>query len=174
MTSRVARALAAGGSLLLAGCPLPLPRTEARSAPLAGTVLREDGTPLRDAEVVVATRESGPSCTEPAVRSRTDDRGGFALAGTQHTYKVTWFVPNLDVVAPRFFLCVGVRDTLRPAYVGIGSLGPEAQPDTVHCVEWEWESRARVSCSGSAARDVVTGGRWQDSAAVGFFSVFLT
>jgi len=159
----------------LAGCPVPLARTEATSSPVVGRLVHDDGLPMVDAEVAVVTGGNGDSCGEVAERTRTDASGAFSLRGTQERYGTTWIVPNLDRVAPRFLLCASVMGAMRPAYVGIGSLSAEAKPDSVECVAWEWESRPRVSCTGAAQRAVVTGGRWTDvDGAAGFYRLLLT
>ena len=42
-------------------------------------------------------------------------------------------------------------------------------PDTVSCLQWIWEERARSVCSGSAEKPVQTGGHWSDSTASGYY-----
>lgn len=162
----------------MTACPLPLARTEAVSAPIAGRFLRDDGRPLANLEVAVSTEWQEGGCAKAALRTRTDSSGAFRLAGSAKHYEVTWFVPNLDRAAPRYRLCAGVGDTLRVAYTGYGSLAAAAEPDSVACVAWEWEAHARVTCAGRAERAVVTGGSWTDAAAGdggdGFYRLFLT
>lgn len=101
----------------------------------------------------------------------------FRLPGTVKRHETTWFIPNLDMAAHRFRLCVEVRDTLRLAYTGCGSLGETAKPGTVRCIVWEWVASPRVSCAGRAEQAVVTGGRWVDEVGAGgegFYRLFLT
>ena len=156
----------------LLGCPLPLARTEASSSPVVGRVVQADGLPLAGLAVAVATAWDDESCARPALETRTDAAGQFALAGTQERHETTWFVPNLHRGAPRFRLCVAAEGTLQAAYTGIGSLRAVAEPDTVACLAWEWQSRPRVTCSGRAERTIVEGGQWVDStAARGFYRV---
>lgn len=161
---------------LLAGCPLPIARTEATSAPVVGTLMREDGTPASGIEMGVATGWKDGPCSRPKLRTRTSKSGRFEFPGTQEHYETTWFVPNLDRVSPRYRICASVLDTMRPAYTGYGSLGEAAEPDSVACVAWRWEESSRVSCAGTAEQGVVTGGSWADSAdgVVGFYRLFLT
>ena len=161
----------------LTACPLPIARTEATSAPVVGSVAWADGRPAAGLEVAVSTGWNDDRCGEPALRTRTDAAGRFQLPGTEKRYRTTWFVPNLDVAAPRFRLCAGVGDTLRQAYTGYGAIGGVADPDSVSCVVWEWEGAPRVSCAGHAEHAVVTGGRWGDEAGergAGFYRLFLT
>jgi hypothetical protein len=161
----------------VAACPLPIARTETASAPVLGSIVWADGTPASGLEIAVSTEWSDAPCTKPALRVHTDVAGTFRLPGTQKHYKTTWFVPNLDLAAPRFHLCATVRDTSRKAYMGYGSLGEIAKPDSVMCVIWEWGAIPRVSCTGRAKRAVVTGGRWAEEAGErgeGFYRLFLT
>ena len=161
----LARALALA-TPLLAACPLPVARTEALSAPVIGHVAWADGRPLRDAEVIVAEMNE-ERCGRVEVGARTNAAGRFMLESVQRHHDVTWFIPNLDRIAPAYRVCVAVDDTLRPAYVGRGALHESARADTVSCIVWEWEARPRVSCAGGATRDVVTGGRWRDGLGTG-------
>jgi hypothetical protein len=144
---------------------------------VVGHILWADGTPASGLEIAVSTGWSDAPCFSPALRATTDAAGIFRLPGTEKHYKTTWFVPNLDLAAPRFRLCAAVRDTLRRAYTGYGSLGPTARADTVVCVVWESGNSPRVSCAGRAERAVVTGGRWADEVGQGsggFYRLFLT
>lgn len=168
--------LAACAPFLLA-CPLPIARTEATSAPVTGRLVRADGTPLSDSEIAVSTEWGDVTCTKPVSRTRTNSAGVFRLEGTEKRYETTWFVPNLHRYPPHYKLCAGIGDTLRRAYTGIGSLYGAAQPDSLACVAWEWETQPRVSCTGSVHRGVVTGGHWIDPSGTGgegFYRLFLT
>jgi hypothetical protein len=163
------------GVLILAACPLPIPRTEATSAPVVGRILREDGSPASGLDVGIATEwRGGPTCPRLALRMRTDATGSFRFAGTEKTYSTTWFVPNLDRGVPTFRLCAGVGDTLRRAYAGYGSLYDAPETDSLSCVAWELDAGLRVSCTGRARRDVVAGGRWTEGTEVveGYFRLF--
>lgn len=160
---------------VLSACPVPLARTEATSSPVVGRLVHEDGRPIADAEMAVATEGDIEQCGKLAERTRTDSSGAFSLRGTQERYGTTWIVPNLDRVAPRFALCASVAGAMRAAYTGIGSLGAEARPDTVECIAWTWKALPRVTCTGLARRAVVTGGRWTDAGgAAGFYRLLLT
>ena len=171
---RGAISLGALGALL--GCPLPIARTEAASAPVIGRLLREDGTPVAGASLAVSTEWDDGGCTSAVTRTRSDRSGRFELPGTEAHYRTTWFVPNLDRVAGSFAVCAGTGDTLQLslAYTGRGSLAPYARPDTLSCVVWQWAERERVTCAGSMQRSVSAGGTWSDSAGAGFYRVLLT
>src|SRR6266536_1931081 len=95
--------------------------------------------------------------------------GVFRLVATQRDYRVVWVIPNLDRFPPSYLLCVGAGDTLLPAYTGRGSLDAEAEPDSVTCLQWEWRDLTRVTCSGKAQRALVSGGRWTDEDASGWY-----
>jgi hypothetical protein len=162
---------------LLTGCPMPVARTETTSPPITGNLAWEDGSPASGLDVVASTEWSDDRCAKPAAHASTDTSGGFQLSATQMHYGVTWLVPNLDRIAPSFRLCATVHDTTRPGYRGYGSLTATAQPDSLSCVVWRWEGSLRMSCSGRAHRDVVTGGHWTDTVGErreGFYRLFLT
>ena len=161
----------------VAGCPLPIARTEATSAPVVGSIVWADGTPASGLEVAVSTGYGKTPCSSPLLRATSDAAGMFRLAGTEKHYTTTWFVPNLDRFAPSYRLCATVRDTLRPMYAGYGSLRQFADPDSVTCVVWETADSPRVSCAGRVQHAVVTGGHWIDTAGgggEGFYRLFLT
>lgn len=164
--------------LWLSGCPIPLAHTEAISAPVIGHLMRADGLPVPDAELVISTAPNDSICTQDSLRATTDATGTFQLPGATRRHAVAWVVPNFDPVAPRFWLCALLQDTLRPAYLGEGSLRGAAEPDSLICIAWEWEAQPRVTCSGRAGHSVVEGGQWADSTggnlARGFYRVFLT
>ena len=126
---------------------------------MIGTMVWANGTPASGLEVAVSTGYGKTPCSSPMLRSTTDAAGMFRLPGTEKHYTTTWFVPNLDRVAPRYRLCAAVRDTLRPAYTGFGSLGQTADPDSVACVVWELKDSHHVSCAGGAEHAVVAVGR---------------
>jgi hypothetical protein len=179
MTKRCIRArtiLLLAGAPILAGCPIPVAHTEATSSPITGRIVQADGAPLGGAEIVVSSGWRDAACTQAVARTRTDSAGKFQLAKTEKRYGTTWFVPNLDRVAPSFTLCVESGGALRDAYEGRGSLGETAERDSVECISWEWETSPRVSCTGRATQSLVTGGRWVDSISggEGFFRLFLT
>lgn len=75
-------------------------------------------------------------------------------------------MPNLDIVAPRYDIWMGVRDTVQQVYTGIGSLGENANRDVVDCVIWRSNGSPRVSCNGRTREAVVSGGGWTDIASL--------
>ncbi len=158
----------------LAGCPVPISHTETLSPPVVGVVHKSDGTPVVGAQVAVAYGYARTPCAQTTAHATTDSAGAFRLVATQKDYRVVWVIPNLDRFPPSYLLCVGAGDTLLPAYTGRGSLDAEAEPDSVTCLQWEWRDRTRVTCSGKAQRALVSGGRWTDEDASGWYRLILT
>ena len=157
-----------------AACPLPIPHTETLSAPVSGVLRRSDGTPLPGAIVAMSPEYGDSTCANATLRTTTDSAGTFQLPAFQKRYSVVWLIPNLDRAAPSYNLCAGA-DTLRTAYHGYGSLGDLAPPlDSLACIEWAWLGRARVTCSGSVERAVVTRGRWTAGDAIGWYRIIST
>ena len=162
---------------VLAACPVPGNYTTAKSAPVTGRIVWEDGTPANDIAVLVATDWARKLCGKVALQTRTNTAGAFELAGlTQHS-KVFWFIPNLDIAAPRFDVCVSVHDTVRHVYTGIGSLSASAAPDSLTCIAWRFEQSPRAGCNGRAMQAFVSGGHWGDgtrAGQTGFYRLLLT
>ena len=166
-------------ALLLTACPAPIARTEMVSAPLVANIVATDGTPASGVEVAISTDWRDSDCRTATIRARADSLGRVHFDATSKHYSVTWIVPNLDRVPPRYGVCVAAGDTLRHAYDGVGSLVGSVDGDSVACVIWEWKGNSRVSCAGGAQRTLETGGRWTDTAVpggsgVGFYRVYLT
>jgi hypothetical protein len=166
--------MCAASALVLAGCPLPIARTETAAAPVVGRMVWADGTPASGVEVAVVTKYGDKPCTTPELHAQTDASGTFHFPIIEKHYSTTWFVPNLDRIAPRFRLCAAVRDTMRAAYRGSGSLYDGAPIDSVSCVVWEWQASPRVSCNGEVEHAIVTGGHWTEGNAEGVYRLFLT
>src|SRR6266516_768127 len=157
-----------------AACPVPIRHTETLSPPVVGVVHKSDGTPVVGAQIAVAYGYARSPCTRATSLATTDSTGSFRLVATHKDYRVVWVIPNLDRGPPSYLLCVGAGDTLLPAYTGRGSLDAEAEPDSVSCLQWEWRDQMRVTCTGKAQRTLVSGGRWKDGDATGFFRLILT
>ena len=154
-----------------AACPLPIAHTETLSAPLSGVLRRSDGTPLPGAVVAMSPEYRDSTCANATLRTTTDSAGTFQLPAFQKRYRVAWLIPNFDPAVPTYSLCAGA-DTIRTAYHGYGSLGDLAPPrDSLSCLEWTWLGRARVTCSGSVERAVVTRGRWVAGEASGWYRI---
>ena len=157
-----------------AGCPLPVARTETVSGPVVGLLFHTDGTPRPGAEVVVSTEWADTLCTAAVLRTTTDSTGAFRFPPTQRHYDVTWVVPLLDRSPPGYRLCVSVADTMQVAYHGQGSFYNTAARDSITCLEWVWEQRSRVTCSGDVEHGLAEGGRWTDAEASGWYRLILT
>ena len=167
----------AAGVVLLTGCPVPASYTTATSAPVTGRIVWDDGTPARDIPIVLATEWARTPCGKVALRTTTDSAGSFGVEGMSEHHSVMWIVPNLDVVAPRFELCANVADTLRHIYSGIGSLQASAESASVTCTILRWQGTAHAGCNDRVRQNVVTGGRWVDSARTereGLYRLLLT
>lgn len=173
-------AMVLGGAAicLLTACPLPAPYDVATSAPVVGHLEWADGTPATGIAIILDTdRGANKPCEKPALRTTTDSTGRFALAGLTQHHSVMWVVPNLDLIAPRFLLCMSAHDTVQQMYTGVGSLREKANPDTVSCMLWRWQGNLRATCNGFAGMQIVTGGSWGGPAGDqrdGFYRLLLT
>ena len=170
------RAIAAALFLLpyVAGCPVPIAYTETISPPVMGSYYRSDGTPASGAPIALSPGWNDPWCTRAALRTTADSTGAFHIPATQKRYRVFWVVPNLDRAAPSYNLCITAADTLRPAYHGYGSWSRHAPADSITCLEWSWQDRARILCSSRREQSIVTGGYWRDGSATGWYRLLLT
>lgn len=161
---------------LLTGCPLPVAHTETPSPRVIGSISFADGRPA--AAIDIALSGYGDvGCTHAALRTRSDSAGHFVFAPRTTYHKVTWIIPNLDVMPPSFQLCATVHDTTVHAYRGSGSLTDSARTDSITCIAWEWQQRPRVSCTGRQEHGFITGGHWttaDPSSAGGFYRLYLT
>jgi hypothetical protein len=156
----------------VAGCPLPIRHTETITPAIVGIVRGPDDRPARNIKVAVAAGY-GSTCSEPA-RDSTDAAGRFSIPAATKTYQVSWIIPNYDVAAPAYTLCIGTGDTVLAAYTGWGSLEGDAPVDSINCVQWSWQNSPRASCSGDVERSLVSGGRWIEGDATGRYRILLT
>ena len=181
MTHRQSRfgvlSLLASGVVVLTACPVPASYTTSTSAPVAGRVVWDDGTPAHDIPIVLATEWARTPCGKVALRTTTDATGSFGMEGMSEHHSVMWIVPNLDVAAPRFELCASVADTMRHIYSGIGSLQASAESASITCTIIRWHDSTHASCNDRVRQNVVTGGHWVDStraAREGVYRLLLT
>jgi len=144
-------------------------------APVRGSVIGLDGAPAAYTRVVAASVEpTGNPCGHVLAETRTDVKGRFEIPAIRKTYRVTWIVPALDIVEPRYLVCVLVADTLRPAFLGAGSIGDGFDTvDSLGCIEWMWRDFTRVSCDSRRQNAVVSGGRWADGHSSGYFRLII-
>ena len=84
-------------------------------------------------------------------------------------------IPPAEKFGNPYWLCAGASDsTLTLVYDGHGSLSPTSRADFLMCIEWTWEGRDRMTCSVRGEGSIVSGGRWTDGAAHGWFRVYRT
>jgi len=80
------------GVLSTAACPLPIARTEALSAPVAGVLRQSDGAPISGARLSVSTDIDDSACAHAVLETTTDSAGAFRFPGTEKRYSVQWVV----------------------------------------------------------------------------------
>jgi len=176
-------------SVATAGCFLPVNFTEPASPALVGIVRRSDGTPpAAGVRVAVSGDYRDETCARASERGATDAAGFVRLRAT--TVRVRWImiIPPFERFVNFYRLCVGTTTTTtttdaRPAavYDGYVSLGYKYEdnvgaPDTVRCLEWEWQARTRLTCAGPRNRETVqTGGSWvEPGGASGYYRLITT
>ncbi len=162
------------GSIAL-GCPIPAPYTEVLSPPVVGQLRGSDEVPIASARVVLSVVYLDSTCASPAQEAVTNEAGVFELPATGQTYhKVRWVTP-LEQGPASYRVCVSAGQRLESAFVTYFR-ADSAPRDSLTCVEWAWEDRARATCSGVNKRrqHLTTGGRWQDDSSSGWFRLILT
>lgn len=163
MTGRRFAALAAFTlSLGAGGCVfLPIPYTEGGSPPLSGEYRRNDGTWGAGVQVALSTVEADSLCARPAARTTVGTGGRFELPRTTVRRRGLLLFPPFERFWNTYWICTGAAETaLLPAYRGHGSLDVESPPETLSCLQWEWQGRVRVTCSGPRDRVLASGGQW--------------
>jgi hypothetical protein len=159
---RLAALLAFALALGSGGCVfLPIPYTEGGSPPLSGEYRRSDGTPGVGVHVALSTVEADSLCTRPAALADVGAEGRFELPRTTVRRRGILLFPPFERFWNTYWICAGAAETaLLPAYRGSGSLDVESPPETLSCLEWEWQGRARVTCGGPREGVLAAGGRW--------------
>ena len=155
-----------------AACYLPARFTEPASPILSGTLLDSDGHPVAGARVAITPHTyDDKHCRRATVHATTDSSGRFGFQSTTVERKGIWLVPAIERFFNDYAICTGANDsTLRIAYLGRVPLRADGvPPDTVSCLQWIWDGRARSVCSGSAETPVQTGGHWSDSTGSGYY-----
>ena len=158
--------------LFTTACYLPAHFTEPASPMLTGTLLDSDGHPVAGARVAITPHTyDDKHCRRASVHATTDSSGRFGFQSTTVERKGIWLVPAIERFFNGYAICTGASDsTLRIAYLGRVALRAEAvPPDTVSCLQWIWEGRARSVCSGSSETPIQTGGHWSDSTGSGYY-----
>jgi hypothetical protein len=152
-----------------AGCPVPIGYTEVSSAPVSGVYRHSDGTAVPGAWVSVSTDGRDSTCSHSTLNTVTDSLGRFWLPATRTHHSVRWVIPNLDRAPPSYAVCIRIKNAIQQAYLGTGSLTEDASSDFITCLDWEWNSRLRVACSGTADRNVEVGGQWKTADSGGWY-----
>jgi hypothetical protein len=115
------------------------------------------------------------TCSRAAQRATTDSDGRFQLDRSTIRHRWLLVFPPFERFWNPYWLCAGTADsTLHPLYPGRGPLNKQAPLYSLSCLEWEWQGRARFTCSGARDSSVVDGGHWTDGNASGFFRVIRT
>ena len=140
--SRPAAALTS--SLIVAAC-LPIPNTYHLAPPIIGVYEYSDGRSLSGASVAVSTEPGDSSCATPAFRTTTDSLGTFRMPETKVHYRFIVLVP-FDRVAPNYYFCASVADTLRPVFHGWAR--STSRPDSLRCTQAMGVATPLVTCSG--------------------------
>ncbi|MFL5562944.1 MAG: carboxypeptidase-like regulatory domain-containing protein [Gemmatimonadaceae bacterium] len=163
--------------IALAGCYLPVHFVEPASPLLSGTYLGSDGQPVAGARVAVTSHTYDDAhCRRATVRATTDSAGRFHFQSTTIERKGILLVPAIERFFNAYAICTGATDSsLRIAYIGRVPLRAElVPPDTVSCLQWMWEGRARSVCSGSSENPVQVGGSWSDGSSNGYYRLINT
>ncbi|HEX2076884.1 MAG TPA: hypothetical protein VHG08_04220 [Longimicrobium sp.] len=160
-----ALALGAGGCIFL-----PIPYTEGAAPPLSGEYQRSDGTPGVGVLVALSVADSDSLCARPAARSTVGEGGRFELPRTPVRRRGILLFPPFEHFWNTYWICAGAAETaLLPAFEGQGWLDMDAPPETLSCLEWEWQGRPRVTCSGPRESTLAMGGRWSVGGAGGSY-----
>jgi hypothetical protein len=157
------------------GCFLPIPFTERASPVVIGRYWHPDGMPSAHARVAVTSHHDDATCARALERATTDSMGVFRLRATTVRRRGLWIVPAIERFGNAYWLCAGDADTpLQMAYAGsVSFVVPSTVPDSITCLEWGWEGRRRVTCSGpNEARALQTGGSW-NGGAEGFYRLIV-
>ena len=158
--------------LALGSCALPLNISEPGSPSLVGIVKRSDGMPAVAVRVAITNDYSNPSCGHTNARASSDSSGIFRFAPTTYVQHWVFFFPAFERFSIYYAVCTGEADSiLARAYEGSVSLRSPQSPasDTLRCLEWSWQERARVTCNGPGAEDRIQSlGAWSDADGAGF------
>lgn len=158
--------------LVTAACYLPAHFTETASPLLTGTLLDSEGRAIRGARIAITPHTyDDKHCRRASVHATTDSAGRFGFQSTTVERKGIWLIPAIERFSNYYSICIGASDSsLRIAYLGSVSLHvARIEPDSVSCLQWSWEGRARAVCSGSSETPVHEGGHWSDATGSGFY-----
>jgi hypothetical protein len=164
-----ALALGTGGCIFL-----PIPFTEGGAPPLSGEYQRNDGSPGAGVHLALSVAGEDSLCARPSARTAVGEGGRFELPRTPVRRPGILLFPPIEYFWTEYWICAGVAETaLLPAYRGYGSRELDAPPETLSCVEWAWQERPRVTCSGPRDGLLATGGRWSGGGAAGSYRLII-
>lgn len=158
----------------LGGCPIPIPRTNATSAPLTGVYRHQDGSPVRNAWIRLSTDGRDSACMHYILTTLTDSGGRFHFPQTVVHNKVIWVIPAFDAASPRYSVCFEAGNHTEEAYHGRGTISGDADPETASCDQWTIDAQLRVSCNSTVERLVAVGGHWTSDGGVGWYRAIVT
>ena len=141
-----------------------------------GRYWQQDGSAAIGARVAVTSDHDDATCARALGRSTTDSMGVFRLRPTTVRQRGIWLIPAIERFGRPYWLCAGPADTaLQMAYGGgLSFVEPATGPDSVTCLDWSWEGRTRVTCSGPGEeRAIQTGGSWSDDRGRGFYRLIV-
>lgn len=121
----------------------------------------------------MSTEWGDARCTHPDLRTTTDSAGAFRLPGVRIHSDFLLIIPGFDMASPSYSLCTSVGDTLWHAFEGYGTLTSHAPTDSLDCLEWRWQARQRVTCSGLRLTALVSGGAWTGERGEGSYRLIL-
>ncbi len=130
--------------VVVASC-LPIPTTYHLAPPIVGVYRYSDDRALSGATVAVSTDSRDSSCANPGFRTTTDSLGAFRVPETKVHYRFIFLLP-IDRVAPNYYFCAGITDTLRPVFHGWAR--STSRPDYLTCIQGMGLAAGLVTCSG--------------------------
>lgn len=160
----------------VSACYLPVTFTEPASPPIGGEFRRANGLRGAAASVAVTGDNRDTTCTKASQRATTDSRGMFQLGSTIRVRRGVWLVPAIEQFFSLYTLCAGTAGApLSMAYQGRLPLRRRepAPPDSLSCLEWIWQGKARVTCAGPNEAALQRGGVWTQGSAVGFYRLII-
>lgn len=165
--------VASAGVLMLMACPIPARHMAQVTPTVAGTIHRDDGSPVAHALVAATSDEDDLSCREARARTTTDTNGRFHLPEVRVERKIFWFTMFESLGMAFYWLCASASSpsdstSLRRALIRGHELG-----DIVACLEWRRDGDRRLTCDSSRAPHVLNGGHWTDGRARGWYRVIV-
>lgn len=160
------------GALILVACPLPIPHLALVTPTVAGTIHRDDGSPVAHAVVAATADDDDVSCRKARTRTTTDAHGRFQLPEIRVERKIAWVTMFETLGMKSYWLCATASGSdstsIRRAMIHGHEVG-----DAVACLEWHRERDRRLTCASSRAQGFVSGGHWTDGGVRGWYRVIV-